>query len=313
MKNIFSNHRSAAHQNNIQVSAIALILFTLFSTTVFAQDDLLKQLQGQAPSEREPVIATFKSFKIINIETNETTPKGNLDFRVGHLFGNIFPESGGGLHNFYGLDASVDIRIGFHYGVSHRLTLGLAHIKRNETFEGIAKYKLLQQKSNGGTPLSITLFGETTFTIKDTKAYPLEGLDTTAHRIGYCTQLILARKFGSRFSLVLVPTWVHHNVVDNTDSNDVFSIGAGFRLKVTRSSAIVADYFYNISPTNLKDHYSPLGIGWEIETGGHVFTIMFTNSTGLAEADFIPNTKDTWSKGGVKLSFNISRMFKLGG
>ncbi|MCX6274845.1 MAG: DUF5777 family beta-barrel protein [Bacteroidetes bacterium] len=291
---------------------ILLAVLTLFSTTLFAQDDLLKQLQSQTPAKREPVIATFKGFKIINIETNETTPKGNLDFRVGHLFGNIFPESGGGLKNFYGLDASADIRIGFHYGITPWLTAGIAHIKRNQTFEGIAKLKLLQQKTNGGSPLSIALFGEVTYTVKDPKDYPLEGLEKMPHRLGYCTQLILARKFGSRFSLVVAPTWVHHNIVSPSDSNDVFSIGGGFRLKVTRSSAIVADYFYNISPTNLENHYSPLGIGWEIETGGHVFTIMYTNSIGLAEADFIPNTQDSWKKGGVKLSFSISRMFKLG-
>jgi hypothetical protein len=288
-----------------------LVLLTLFSTTLIAQDDLLKQLQSQTPLKREPVIATFKGFKIINIETNETTPKGNLDFRVGHLFGNIFPESGGGLKNFYGLDASADIRVAFHYGITPWLTAGIAHLKRNQTFEGIAKLKLLQQKTNGGSPLSIGLFGEVTYTVKDAKDYPLEGLDEVSHRLGYCTQLILARKFGSRFSLVIAPTWVHRNIVSPSDSNDVYSIGGGFRLKITRSSAIVADYFYNISPTNLENHYSPLGIGWEIETGGHVFTIMWTNSIGLAEADFIPNTQDSWQKGGIKLSFNISRMFKL--
>src|SRR4029078_11782488 len=158
------------------------VLFLLFSISVFAQDDLLKELESQAPPKKEPVIATFKGFKIINIETNETTPKGNLDFRVGHLFGNIFPESGGGLHNFYGLDASADIRIAFHYGVTSKLTLGIAHVKKNETFEGIAKLKLLQQKTNGGSPLSITLFGETTFSIRDKNEYPLERLDDNAHR-----------------------------------------------------------------------------------------------------------------------------------
>lgn len=290
---------------------ILITLLTLYAGPLFAQDDLLKELQSQAPAIREPVIATFKSFKIINIETNETTPKGNLDFRVGHLFGNIFPESGGGVHSFYGLDASADIRVAFHYGVTSKLTVGLAHLKRNETFEGIAKLKLLQQKTNGGSPVSITLFGEATYTIKDADDYPMEQLDEFSHRMGYCTQVILARKFGSRFSLVIAPTWVHHNVVAATDSNDVFSIGGGFRLKITRSSALVADYFYNISPTNLDGHYSPFGIGWELETGGHVFTVMFTNSIGLAEADFIPNTVDSWKDGGVKLSFNISRMFKL--
>ncbi len=288
-----------------------LIILTLVSTTLFAQDDLLKQLQTQTPTKHEPVIATFKGFKIINIETNETTPKGNLDFRVGHLFGNIGGASGGGLHGFYGLDNSVDVRIAFNYGITKCLTVGVAHVKKNETIEGVAKWKLLQQKTNGGSPLAVTLFGEATFTMKDKNQYPLERLDTFPHRLGYCTQLILARKFGSRFSLVLTPTWVHRNITALADSNDLFSIGAGFRLKVTRSSAIIADYFYNVSPANLAGHYSPLGIGWEIETGGHVFTIMFTNATGLAENDFIPNTTDTWERGGFKLSFNISRMFKL--
>jgi len=287
------------------------VLFFLFSVSAFAQDDLLKELQSQSPPKKEPVIATFKGFKIINIETNETTPKGNLDFRVGHLFGNIFEESGGGLHTFYGLDQSADIRIAFHYGLTSRLTAGVAHIKRNETFEGILKYKLLQQKTNGGSPLSITLFGEAMTTIKEAETHPEEKLDDFAHRLSYCTQVILARKFGSRFSFVLAPSWVHRNIVAPDQSNDVFSIGAGFRLKVTRSSAIVADYFYNISPTNNPGFYHPFGLGWEIETGGHVFTIMFTNSGGLAEADFIPNTQDNWEKGGIKLSFSISRMFKI--
>jgi hypothetical protein len=286
-------------------------LLFLISVSAFAQDDLLKELQSQTPPKKEPVIATFKGFKIINIETNETTPKGNLDFRVGHLFGNIFPESGGGIHTFYGLDQSVDIRIAFHYGITSRLTAGFAHIKSNETFEGILKYKLLQQKTNGGSPLSITLFGEATTTIKEAATHPEQQLDTWQHRIGYCSQVILARKFGSRFSLVLAPSWVHRNIVPTDEENDMFSIGAGFRLKVTRSSAIVADYFYNIAPTNNPGHYHPFGLGWEIETGGHVFTIMFTNAGGLAENDFIPNTKDNWEKGGVKLSFSISRMFKI--
>ena len=286
-------------------------LLILISFSAIAQDDLLKELESQAPPKKEPVIATFKGFKIINIETNETTPKGNLDFRVGHLFGNIFPESGGGIHTFYGLDQSVDIRIAFHYGVTSKLTLGMSHIKRNETFEGIVKYKLIEQKTNGGSPVSVALFGEAMTTIKDAEAHPEQDLDNFAHRISYCTQVILARKFGSRFSLVVTPSWVHKNIVAHDESNDVFSVGAGFRLKITRSSAIVADYFYNFSPMNNPGFYHPFGLGWEIETGGHVFTVMFTNAGGLAEADFITNTQDNWEKGGVKLSFSISRMFKI--
>src|SRR3954471_18702439 len=114
-----------------------LIAFLFCSSFLFAQDDLMKQLESQTSPAHEPVIATFKSFKIINIQTNETNKKRNLDFRVAHLFGNIGAESGGGVHDLYGLDQSNDIRIAFHYGVTDKLTVGVSRAKRNENLEGL--------------------------------------------------------------------------------------------------------------------------------------------------------------------------------
>src|SRR2546422_2264782 len=119
------------------------LLFAFITVTAFAQDDLLKQLESQAKPVKEPVIATFKSTRIINIQTNETNKKRRLDFRVSHLFGNIGSESGGGYHNFYGFDQSNDIRIAFNYGITDRLMVGLARTKRNEAIEGTAKWKAL--------------------------------------------------------------------------------------------------------------------------------------------------------------------------
>src|SRR5690242_7480961 len=185
------------------MKSIVFILFTSFSLSVFAQDDLLKQLESQSGSTHEPVIATFKSTKIINIQTNETNKKRNLDFRVSHLFGNVGEQSGGGYHNFYGLDQSNDIRIAFHYGITDRLTVGVARAKRNETFEGLAKYKAFEQTTDNKIPLSIALFGQSTITTKaNTEGY----YDKSVHRLNYCGELILARKFSSRFSFEIVPT-----------------------------------------------------------------------------------------------------------
>jgi hypothetical protein len=292
-----------------QLYSLIFVLCAL-SLTSSAQDDIMKQLEEQAKAEKEPVIATFKSTKIINMQTNETNKKRNLDFRVSHLFGNIGEESGGGSHNLYGLDNSNDIRIAFTYGITDKLMIGVSRCKRDENFEGDIKYKLVEQTTDNKVPLAITLYGQSSLSARENT----EGLyDKFVHRINHCAQLIIARKFSSNFSMEIVPSYVHRNIVEVYDENDLYSVGAGFRYKFTKSAAIIADYFYTLNrPEATQDnHYDPLGIGFEIETGGHVFSVMFTNASGILENDFIPNTVDTWSKGGFKFAFNISRIFKL--
>jgi hypothetical protein len=54
-----------------------------------------------------------------------------------------------------------------------------------------------------------------------------------------------------------------------------------------------------------------LSIGFDIETGGHVFQLHFTNSTGMTERAFITNTTGDWGNGDIHFGFNISRLFTL--
>ncbi len=287
---------------------LSLLLF-LMTQGLFAQEDILSQLQSEVdPSEKEYVLATFKGDKVINVQTNETVKKDNLDVRINHLFGNIGKESGGGFHNLYGFDQSQDIRIALHYGITDRLTAGVSRSKRNENFEGLLKYKLLRQTSDKKIPISISLFTNATVSAK-----AAELVIKDIHRLTYNSQVIIARKFSTKFSMVLIPSYLHRNFVEAEDQNDVFSLGAGFRLKITQSTSLIADYFHTFRDDIPGRNYSdPLGIGIEIETGGHVFSLMFTNASGIIENDFLVNTVDEWSKGGVKFSFIISRMFKFG-
>ena len=291
--------------------------FLLFlSSALFAQDSLWTKLQTQT-NDNENVIATFKSTKIISAQSNETMKKRNLDFRVAHLFGNMGNNSGGGVHTLYGLDQSNDIRIAFDYGITDRLMVSLGRNKRQENLAGAVKVRALEQTADGRVPLAITVYANTAYT---TKTDVNEGDSVTtisgARRMSYCTQAIFARKFSSKFSFEVIGSWIHRNLVDlrinPQDDNDLFSVGVGGRFKFTKSMAIIADYFYNFrnESTGVK-MYDPLSAGIEIETGGHVFSIMFTNAVGLLENDFIPNTSDSWSNGGYKFSFNISRVFKL--
>lgn len=295
----------------------------LLSSLVFlsfalkAQDSLWTMLQSQTSGDNEKVIATFKSTKIISAQTNETMRKRNLDFRVSHLFGNIGNNSGGGVHTLYGFDQSNDIRIAFDYGITDRLMVSVGRDKRFENLSGAIKVRALEQTTNGKVPIAITLYANTAYS---TRTDVNEGDPSTniegARRMSYCGQAILARKFSSKFSFELLGSLIHRNLVDlrinPEDENDLFSAGAGGRFKFTHSVGIIADYFYNFrkESTGIK-MYNPLSAGIEIETGGHVFSIMFTNAIGLLENDFIPNTTDSWSNGGYKFSFNISRVFKL--
>ncbi len=275
---------------------------------VLAQDDLLMQLQKDQAPVPEKVLATFKGNKIINIQTNETVKKKNLDFRVNHLFGNIGKESGGGIHTLYGFDQSNDIRIALQYGISDKFTAGISRCKRNENLEGLLKYRVLEQSTDDKIPIAISLFGNTTLTTKSG-----ELVDKFEHRMTYCAQVIFARRFSSHFSFEVVPSYLHSNFVPEDDKNDLISIGAGARYKLTRSTSVIADYFYTPERKNLfQEHFNPIGLGFEIETGGHVFSLMFTNASGILENDFLANTVDDWMKGGVKFSFIISRMFKFG-
>lgn len=301
-------------KKNNSLGSGLLVLFLIISFSSSGQDDLLKQLEKQSPIENEKVIATFKGLKLVNLQSNETVKKKNLDFRVSHLFGNVGKESGGGFHTLWGLDNSFDIRIAFHYGITDKLQVGFARHKRDENLVGEIKYKILEQTENNKMPFSLTVFGDATYSPKEDADFT-----KTAYRVTYLTEAIFARKFSSRLSFELVPSYLHRNLVSADDQNDIFSIGVGGRWKFTRSASIIADYVYSFgrpdsvstgsAPVKLFD---PLGLGIEIETGGHIFTVMFTNSSGILENDFIASTTDSWSNGGYKVSFHISRIFKLG-
>jgi hypothetical protein len=289
------------------VSTLAFIVL-LCVQNCNAQDDLLKELLTESSPAKVRVIATFKGNKIINIETNETVRKKNLDIRISHLFGNIGTESGGGIHNFYGLDQSADIRIGFHYGISDRLMVGVSHIKRNENFEALAKFRVFEQTTDNAVPLGMTLFGNTTYSIRYFDLF-----DKDIYRLTYCAQAIFTRKFSTKFSMAITPVFIHRNFVTADDENNTFSLSAGFRYKFTRSASVIADYSHTFGRENvLIRYYNVAGLGVEIETGGHVFSIMFTNAAGVIENDYLVNTQDNWSDGGIKFSFNISRMFRFG-
>lgn len=306
-----------------KIIIMALLQSAFYS---YGQVELEKELSA-TPGAHEKVSATFKSTRLINGHTNETIHKNELDFKVDHRFGDI-AGSNGGLRQFFGLDNSTDIRIGIEYGLSDRLTVGLARSKGATTvqqlYEGSLKYKLLEQTVDGHIPVAITLFGSNTIAaVRANREDPTSATayDNFSDRMNYVAQMIIARKFNSNFSFVLTPTYVHRNFTVFRDQNDLFAIGAGGRAKISKRMAVVIDYFLPfrndedqayLERVGNRKFYNPLGVGLEIETGGHVFHLNFTNATAIQEVQFIPETTSSWTKGQYRWGFGISRRFSLG-
>jgi len=287
---------------------------------------LLIPVVGLAQEEDELAVSVFKSPRIINSQSTETIYKRELDFKVDHRFGDL-AGSRGGIATFYGLDNSADIRIGFDYGISNNLNIGIARLKGatrvSQLYEVNMKYRIWQQTSDGRVPLSVTAYGS--LVIPGVKADMQNPDEATSYRqfsdrLNGVVQLIIARRLTPGLSLAVHPTYVRRNTTAYYDSyNDLFALGFGGRLKFSKRIALVADYFLPFRSESSRDQYAravrrlyhPLGVGLEIETGGHIFNLNFTNATAIQEIQYIPETTTTWTRGEFRWGFTIARRFSL--
>ena len=295
---------------------LLFVLAFLFFFQTYAQDDLMSMLEEENPTPTNTkVIATFKGAKIINAHTTELVKAKTVDFRITHRFGNIGGASGGGFHTLYGFDQSEDIRISFDYGLNDFIQVGIARSKRMENTDGNLKAKILHQSEDNSIPVSMVWLSSFAFT-------PQRDLDNrytnASSRLSYVHQLIVARKFSNSISFEVLPTLVHRNLVERDpfgiqDENTFFSLGFAARVKLSQRVAIVADYFYNFSDYRTNhpnlNFYNPLGVGIEIETGGHVFQLHVTNSRFMNEAGYLARTVGDWGNGDIFFGFNIWRVF----
>ena len=283
-----------------------------FNQAMAQGDSLLNSLNQDVPVSKY-VDATFKSSRLVNFHTVETTGKKTLDIRISHRFN----EFNGGITNFYGLDGPADLRLAVEYSPDGRIQGGIGRTLYQKTYDGFLKYKWLRQRSDNRIPVTVTLFtGMYIISDKDPSA-AFTGFDHYQYftsRMSYAYQVLIARKFNDRFSLQIAPTMIHKNLVENiTDKNDIFALVGLARLKLTKRISIGAEYAYRLSiyTQNMSQYHNSMGISMEIETGGHVFQIIATNSFGIVESQTIPYTTDNFIKGQFMLGFNIGRFFSL--
>lgn len=287
---------------------------------VNAQDDLLDILDDSPPKDeakKKEIVyttATFKGTRIVNMQSPEIPGKGVMQFVFMHRFGAINDDF---LYNFFGLDLA-SVRLSLDYSPTDWLNVGFGRSSVTKAWDGFLKIKMLRQSTGDrNMPISAVLYSTMNYTtLRFNDGLPHYESD----RLSYSYQLILARKFGDRFSAEVVPTLVHYNLVQTkAQSNDVFALGFGGRIKITQRLALTGEYMLQMPKNTYFDeitqaevpYNNALSIGFDIETGGHVFQLHLTNSRGLIDPQWIGRTPGSWTAGDIYFGFNISRVFTI--
>jgi hypothetical protein len=280
-----------------------IVALTILFFAGYAQD-LLKEAEDSL-AVKEYVSGAFKSTRVINAHSVEMLAKHNLDFRIMHRFGFVSD----GIKQFFGLD-QASMRMSFDYGITNNLTAGIGRSTFRKELDFFLKKRFIQQSTGPHSSLFsiVAIAGTTIWTEQSFE--PKQ--PSTADRTAYYIQLLIGRKFSPRFSFQLSPVLVHTNLpLSITTDQKIFALGGGGRYKFSKRMALTFDYHHPLG--TMEDVYTnPLSLGVDIETGGHVFQLQFSNATGMNERAYITQTTGKFFKGNIRFGFNLSRIFKTG-
>lgn len=283
----------------MQKSTLFLCLFFIGLFSLQAQDDLLDLLADEQEEVDQTVSSIFKGQRLINGHTVVTRKASELEFLIAHRFGRI----NSGINEFFGLD-QANVRFSLEYGITNGITAGIGRNSFEKVYDGFVKYNLLEQQMTG-MPVSIT--GLSSMAIRTADNFNFDE-DDFSSKVSYTHQVLIARKVSETLSLQIAPTYVHRNKVLDTQKNSMLALGFGGRVKLNQRISLNTEYYYRLADEEaaFKDSF---GIGVEIETGGHVFHIQFTNSRSMVERGFITETSGDFLDGDIHFGFNISRVF----
>jgi hypothetical protein len=286
---------------------------------------ILIAIAGCFGLKAQEAFQTFKDRRVINAHSVEMLAQKKLDVRITHRFGNLAGEDGG-FKTFFGLENVADVLIGAEYGVLNNLNIGLYRSKGagsspsgssglRQLTSGFVKYRVLQQVDQDGSPITLTVLGVASVSTSPKSENPssINNFPNFTDRMAFTVQAIVGKKFSDGFSLQLNGGYTHRNIVAFDDVNGVVSVGIASRVQLSKIFGIIADITLPFSEnrTNLNGYYPSIGVGLEIDSGGHIFQVNLTNSKGLIETDYIPYSTSNWGDSEFRLGFTISRIFNL--
>lgn len=278
-----------------------LLLFLLSST-------LMAQMQRQRAVKDGPVEDIFRIGSITGMSTVTTLEAKNLNSLIMHNFGLVST----GIEEFYGLDQNAAVRLGFDYGVTDELTIGIGRTSVEDNVDFRAKYLILKQLESDKIPVQIAIKGDVGInTQKNTQFDEF----TFQERLNYFASVMIARKFNKQLSLQIAPMVSHFNTVKiervgEIPENTHYGLGIGGRYAFDERKAITFEYLPVIGDRSpgTKNHFA---LGYEIETGGHVFQMFFMSGKWFTEQHLLARTNTNFFEGDFRLGFNINRVFGL--
>lgn len=275
------------------------IVISFFCIPFLHAQDLMSMLDDKA-SLNQPINSVFKDSRVVNAQSTKQSSKGEFKFLVQHRFGTL----NSGFYNLWGLDNSM-VRMGLDYGISDRLMLSIGRSSATKQYDASIKAKIVQQTNQ--FPLIISFYSAA-FIKHPSKSDMKEDDYDFLNQMSFANQLIIARKFSSNLSLILLPTHIHKNRVEFGQPSDPLFLGFGGRYKITKKVSVNGEYFYPL--TEMTENYNKLlSLGFDVETGGHVFSLHLSNSRGMTEHTFLSETNGDWLNGDIYFGFNISRVF----
>lgn len=287
----------------MKLKTISCSLLLLLSTmNLFAQNDLLNELDSK-PTQKEAVTATFKALQICNLQSTKLPAQGEFYVLISHRFGDLTH----GFENFFGLD-EAKTKLGGIYGVTNWLSVGVSRHTYQKTYETALKYRLANQIEDG---FPVTIVGYNTLDINSelkTADYPQLKFN---NRLAYSAQLLVSRKMSESLSLQLSPIFIHKNLYDDALENaNLALLGSGARYKLTKRLSLNLEYALRLNPLNNSTTYqNPISAGLDIETGGHVFQMVFSNSQALNDVSIFSNSTGNFYSKGIFFGFNMYRVF----
>ncbi len=284
---------------------IAALTLFFASTMLAAQitDDMFDQLGGWDDTTSLPP-KTFRSTRVVNMQSVENPYPGELVFTVGHRFGNFRS----GFYNMFGLDIAT-IRLGLDYGINSWLAAGAGRSTYQKTWDSYLKARMITQDGDSGYPFSLSYYLSASIsTIR--YVYPEEH-DNLGDRMSYIHNLMLARKFSDRFSLQVSPMWLRSSYLPETNAPvNHISLGTAVRIRLTPMTHLNLEYIPSIIDDGVN-RVNPVSAGFDIETGGHVFQLFLSNTQGISDKAWLVNTTGQWQNGDIFFGFTITRVFYL--
>lgn len=289
---------------------ILLLLGVLaFLLPAKAQDDLMDLLAANEKPTQDFATATFKSTRLLTGHSTEVNAKGELQFLIGHRFGRLNT----GLQDLFGID-NATIRLGFDYGLTDNINIGIGRSSHLKVVDGFFKWRFMRQQT-GLKKVPITATYLTNIYIGTLPWAEPDRENFFSSRLSYHHGLLIAKKLSSQLSLQITPSIVHRNLVAlAADNNTLFCVGSGASLRLSGSMRLNIEH-HAILPGQIQSTIggekvrNALGIGIDLETGGHVFQLHLTNSRGMTERFLMGETTGSWLAGDIHFGFNVSRTF----